>query len=192
MKRIKSNGLKGETMKKLFAVLMMAVLIGLMAGVAMAATSTTYISLLVTPIATTSLMVSPTYYNFGIVAVKTSTCSTTALTLTNNGQVGVTVDKVVWDDDTWRVDYSSTTQDGFRLYAMVNVSAAGAALFDTGKATFTTTAQTGWNALTNSSAAAVTMNPDATNSLWFRLDMPKSTSNQAQKTIHVRIRGTSQ
>ena len=180
-------------MKKMFLVMLVVMgVVGMMAGVAMAATSTTYISLLVTPITSTSLMVSPTYYNFGNVAVKTSTCSTTALTLTNNGSVGVTVDKVVWDDDTWRVDYSSTTQDGFRLYAMVNVSAAGAALFDTGKATFTTTAQTGWNALTNSSAAAVTMNPDATNSLWFRLDMPKSTSNQAQKTIHVRIRGTSQ
>ena len=191
MKRIKSNGLKGETMKKLFAVLMMAVLIGLMAGVAMAATSTTYISLLVTPIATTSLTVNPTYYNFGNVAVKTSTCSVTALVITNNGSVGITVDKTVWTDDSWDIALSSAVQNGFNLYAMVNASAAGKALFDTGLSTFTKVLQT-FNALTNSSAAAVSMAPDATNNLWFRLDMPKSSSTSSQKTIHVRLRGTTQ
>ena len=179
-------------MRKMFLGMLMVIgVVGVMAGVALASTSSANINLLVTPITTTSLTVNPTYYNFGNVAVKTSTCSVTALVITNNGSVGITVDKTVWTDDSWDIALSSAVQNGFNLYAMVNASAAGKALFDTGLSTFTKVLQT-FNALTNSSAAAVSMVPDATNNLWFRLDMPKSSSTSSQKTIHVRLRGTTQ
>ena len=50
-------------------------------------------SITVTPVANVSLTLVPTTYAFGNVGVNVSTVAVSSLTLTNNGQVGVTVDK---------------------------------------------------------------------------------------------------
>lgn len=178
--------------KMILGMLMVMGVVGLMAGMAMAEASTNSvnINLLVTPIVTANLTVNTSYYNFGIVAVKTSTCSVTALVITNNGTGSIRVDKSIWTAD-WDLTKSSTVMDGFGLFAMVNSTAPVVADYVTKFSSFTKVAQ-GYNALTNRSAAAVTMIPDATQNLWFRLDMPKSTSSNDQKTIHVRLKATTQ
>ena len=178
-------------MKKLIIGLMVVGLMGMMAGTAMAATDSANINLLVTPVVATSLIVSPTWYDFGNVAVKTSTGSATAITITNDGSVAITVDKAVWTDGDWDITKSSSVQDGFFLWAMTNASVPSHTAFETALSSFTKTLQ-GHNTLRDSSAAGVTMNPSGTESLWFRLDMPASVSNTNEQTIHVRLRGTSQ
>lgn len=181
-------------MKKLIVGLMVVGLIGMVAGSAMAATTdSANINLYVTPIVTVNLSLSTTYYDFGNVSVMTSTCSVTALTLTNSGGVGFHVEKCVWDDDGWRVDYSSTTQDGFGLWAMTGASQPGQSSFTTGNThdfIETTEPPTTFNNLTNNTGTPVTMQPSDTEKLWFRLDMPYSVSSQSQQTINVRLRAT--
>ncbi len=182
-------------MKKLIVGLMVVGLVGMMAGTVMAqSTDSANINLLVTPVVVVQLSVSPTYYDFGDVNVGVSTCSITALTLSNDGTVGLTVDKAVWSDDEWRIDYSSTTQDGFGLWAMTNASQPGQADFTTGNFHDFSNVEGngGLNDLTESAGGNESMNPSDTEDLWFRLDMPASVGNTNQQTIQVRLRGTAQ
>lgn len=182
-------------MKKMILVLMVVGLLGVMAGMAQAqSTDSANVNLLVTPVVSVQLSVSPTYYDFGSVAVGISTCSVTALTLSNDGTVGLTVEKAVWADDDWRIDYSSTTQDGFGLWAMTNASQPGQASFTTGNNHDfdNVLGDSGFDELMNSGGTNVSLNPAATGELWFRLDMPASTGNTDEQTIQVRLKGISQ
>ena len=179
-------------MKKLLAVLMVVGLLGMMAGTVMAGSSTdsANVSLLVTPVVTASLTVSPTFYNFGSVDLNKSTCSTSGLTITNDGDVGITVDKTVWDDASWDVTASSTVLDGFDLWAMASDTAVGQGDFETALSSFNESAlMSAYNALTDISKAAISIDPLNTKSIWFRLDMPKYVTVSGEQTIHVRLRG---
>ena len=180
-------------MKKLVVGLMVIGLVGMMGLPAMAATTdSANVSLLVTPVVKVDLDVSPTYYNFGFVDVMTSTASITALTLTNAGEVGLNIDKTVWDDAEWRIDYSSTTQDGFDLWAMTKNSQPGLATFDS-EANYKFTKGTGESnfsdLFSHDTAADEDLDSEETAELWFRLDMPVFVTNTNQQTIHVRLRG---
>ncbi len=182
-------------MKKLIVGLMVVGLVGMMAGPVMAqSTDSANVNLLVTPVVVVQLSVSPTYYDFGDVDVGVSTCSVTALTMSNDGTVGLTVDKAVWSDDEWRIDYSSTTQDGFGLWAMTNDSQPGQADFTTGNNHDFNNIEgdPGLDDLMDNVGGNESMNPSDTENLWFRLDMPASTGNTSQQTIQVRLRGTAQ
>jgi len=177
-------------MRKMFLGMLMVVgVVGLMAGVAMAtSTDSADINLLVTPIVRCDLNVSPTYYNFGNVQVKKSTCSVTALVLTNAGDVGITIDKTVWTDDAWDITKSSTSQDGFDLWAMAQTLAPGQAAYTTSESSFNESGLTVMNALTYNTKVRVDMSPTDTANLWFRLDMPRFVTSDVQRTIHVRLR----
>ena len=178
-------------MKKLLVVGMVVGLLGLMAGTVMAAsTDSANVNLLVTPVVLTSLTVSPTYYDFGNVDVKASTCSVSALTLTNDGTIGILIDKTLWAQDGWRIDYSSTAQDGFDLWAMVGDNQPGQATFETALSSFNETGLYALNALTEGSGTQVDMDPLDTESIWFRLDMPGTVTETRQQLLHVRLRAT--
>ena len=180
-------------MKKLIVGLMVVGMIGMMAGIGYAATDAAYINLLVTPVVTTSLTVSPTYYVFGSVAVGTSTGSATALTLTNNGDIDFSVQKEVTNDDDWVIEISSTAKDGFDLWALVSDNQPDHAAFVTAVSSF---GKDGINQLTNlhdgdDSNNQLAMSKDQTDLLWFRLDMPYAVSQSAEQTITVRLTATS-
>lgn len=184
-------------MKKM---LILAVAAGLlvMAGSAMAATTDTVnINLLVTPVVVTDLNVAPTYYSFGSVGVGVTTCSITALVLTNDGDVGVTIDKAVWADDEWDLTLDPTTQDGFDLWAVVAAAEPDATAYETAKSSFNENGlgDSYFNALTQGAGTAVDMSPTggtSTANLWFRLDMPQSVTNTNEQTVHVRLRANPQ
>ena len=162
---------------------------GMMAGDMMAAsTDSVNINLLVTPVVVTDLSVAPTFYDFGSVDVDISTSSLTALVLSNDGSVGVTIDKSVWADDDWDITAGTSTQDGFNLWAMVASGVPGLVGYETAISSFNESALAAYNALTEGSGTAVSMNPSDTDNLWFRLDMPVSVANTNQKTIQVRLR----
>jgi hypothetical protein len=184
-------------MKKLLLAVLVAGLLGLAAGNAMAATSTdsANIDLLVTPVVIVDLNVTPTYYNFGNIDLQTSTMSLTALTLSNAGNVGFKIEKAVWANGAdWDITKSSTQTNGFDLWAMVNASkptllsefaAASAGFNEAG-----TGSDTYMNALKDSGGVQVNMSPTQTQNMWFRLDMPKYVTKEAQQTIKVRLKAT--
>jgi hypothetical protein len=181
-------------MKKLLIGLMVAVgVIGLMAGTGYAATDAALINLLVTPIVTTSLTVSPTYYVFGSVDVQTTTGSISGLTLTNDGDIDFSVEKELMDDGDWIIEVSSTAEDGFDLWALVSDNQPDHAAFVTAVSSF---GKDGLNQVTNlhdgdNGNNQLEMSKDQTDLLWFRLDMPYAVSLSAEQTIKVRLTATS-
>ena len=182
-------------MKKLIIGLMAVGLVGMMGLPVMAATSDTAdIYLLVTPITNVDLTITTTnYYDFGSVDLEVSTYSATGITLKNSGNVGITVEKAVWDDGEWDITLSSTVNDGFDLWAMANATIPGGlGDFETAKSSFSKSGAGAYaymNDLTDSGGVAVEMDAEATENIWFRLDMPKYTTTNDQKTIQVRILG---
>ena len=180
-------------MKKLLIGLMVVGFLGVMVGTGFAATDATMINLLVTPVVTTSLTVSPTYYVFGSVSVGITTTSLTALTLTNNGGIDITVQKEVTDDDDWYIQISSTAKDGFDLWALVSDTIPSPSDFVSAVSSFgkeDTYQVTNLHDADNSNAQ-LTMSKDQTDLLWFRLDMPDSSSTSSEKTLKVRLTATS-
>ena len=180
-------------MKKLIVGLMVVGILGMMVGTGFAATDATMINLLVTPVVTTSLTVSPTYYDFGSVSVQSTTGSVTALTLTNNGDIDITVQKECTDDDGWHIQVSSTAEDGFDLWALVSDNQPNHTAFVTAIASFgknDTYQVTNLHDADNSNAQLL-MSKDQTDLMWFRLDMPYAVSQSAEQTIKVRLTATS-
>ena len=179
-------------MKKLIVGLMVVGLLGLMAGMGEAAdTDDVRINLFVTPIVTTSLTVSATYYYFGSASVGTSTGSLTALTLTNDGDIDVKVEKEVQADGDWDVTRSSTSEDGFILWAMASASKPAYTAFVTASSSFSKANLNTLNNLTEGIGTQVEMSKDETKNLWFRLDMPDSVSLSSEQKIQIRLLATS-
>ena len=94
----------------------------LLISVFLHAGSTAEIETRVVPIVTTSLVSAPTYYNFGNLEVGTSSNSVTALVLTNDGTVGIKIEKTVWDDDGWDITKSTEQLNGFNLWAQIKAA----------------------------------------------------------------------
>ena len=179
-------------MKKLIVLLMVVGLVGIMAGMGEAATDPAKVNLFVTPVVSTSLTVSPTYYYFGSVNVDTSTGSVTALVLTNNGDIDITIEKEMLEDGAdWDITLSSSVEDGFRLWAMISDNQPSHAAFEAGFSSFSKANLNTLNNLTDTSGTLVEMSKDETNNMWFRLDMPYAVSVTDEQKIQIRLKATS-
>lgn len=181
-------------MKKMILGLMVVGLVGMMAGLAQAqSTDSASVNLLVTPVVTVDLSVSPTYYVYGNVAVQVTTCTITPLVLSNDGTVGVLLEKAIWSDDDWNITLSSTVQDGFDIWAMTRIIQAGQGDFSDSNDKFVkVVGDGGYNDLYNRNAGTQEdLDSEETENMWIRLDMPKYTTNTNEKTIQVRIKATS-
>jgi uncharacterized membrane protein len=71
----------------------------------------------VTPIADVSLTLNVTSYAFGPLAISASSNSATALTLTNNGQINITVDKRITTESN-PVGWTAGTVAGMNTYVL--------------------------------------------------------------------------
>ena len=173
-------------------IMMVLGLMVLGSGVVMAvsSTDTVHVNLLVTPVVNVDLNIDTTYYNFGNVDVADSTASISALTLSNNGDTGIRVDKAVWLDDEWFLSDDTTETNGFDLWAMTNTSTPGTGDYS-GTQQFNDTLES-FNSLTDSSDVSIYMNPNTSRDLWFRLDMPADVANGNQQTITVRLKAIGQ
>jgi hypothetical protein len=148
-------------------------------------------TLTVTPVATVSLDLAPTFYAFGTVALSVSTRSMTMQGLHNVGTVGVTMDKRIRGQGTWTAG-TAVGADQFILYAATSTAATPPV--DT---VFTTNARFGAlnavSGLNDGSGATNGALPLLSNTtIWYRLDMPSSVSSQTPQTITVRYTGTAQ
>jgi len=150
----------------------------------------------ITPVANVSLSVSPTTYAFGTLDISASSNSASAVSLTNNGQVDVSVTKQITNQSNpagWTAG-ASAALDTYVLYVATSTTRPGVSDFTTGAHAF--------GALSNvtSLEGLGGGNPIVTNpagilpsvNLWFRLDMPTTVSSQIAREITVRFTGTAQ
>jgi len=164
---------------------------GLFAKTSQAATvDTAIVDVLVTPIVSVSLTASPTFYNFGIIALNSSEVSATAVTLTNGGDIGISLQKHANNSESgdWSLG-ASIGSNQFSLHTAVNATLPLVGDF-TGSTYIS--GLTDDDLLNIGSASQVTMNPAANVNVWFKLDMPNATTTGAQQRIPVHFVGTAQ
>src|SRR5688572_24440564 len=112
-----SNPTKEKHMNTKWKVVLTAALMGIGLNRAQAA-NPVGATITVTPVATLNLAISPTTYAYGSLDVNTSSVSATALTLTNNSQVSVTVNKAISDQsipDGWTAA-ATAAANAYELY----------------------------------------------------------------------------
>ena len=174
----------------------------LAAGTAFAAgeTGTVDVDVYVTPGGiTVSLTASPTYYNFGVVDVNTSSNSATAITLANTSAVSVNMDKTVHaingGGTIVLVAAAPAAENEFRLRC---VEKATRATLDTdfgdASADFSTALDT-YNNLTSAGGAVQVVldasgGTDSSDDVWFQIDMPATVNDSTQRKFDITYRGT--
>lgn len=148
----------------------------------------------VSPVADVSLSLTVTTYAFGPLAVNTSSNSATAIRVTNNGQVNVTIDKRITNESApsgWTAG-TSAGLNTYVLYAATSTARVGLGSF---------TAATQFGALSNvsfltGSSGSIPVVPVSGATpyvdVWFKLDMPTAVSSSTGRTITVRFTGISQ
>ena len=180
--------------KRMKDVLVVGMLLGIGAGKAWAG-ATADGTVTVTPVATVLLALAPTTYAYGVLAVNVSSISASALTLSNTGQVNVTVTKQITNQSNpvgWTAAVAVSTD------AYVLSIATSTARPVTGD--FTSSTQLGLvSASTNLTGSTgtqpvITLPGGALPSvaLWFKLDMPTVVTSQVGREITVRFTGTAQ
>ncbi len=186
-----------KTMKKLVVMLavgVMAMVIGqsrLMAHNGSIGVSTTaVVDVMVTPIITVDLTANPTYYNFGLLDVNTSSYSATVVNLQNTGNVGVSMQKHANDSGIWTVELSSGLNK-FRLY-VATATGRPNGIDDFVSNDMMNDATTPNTLYGIGGSDPVSLIPQENVGLWFRIDMPTATSTGGQRTIPVHFQGTAQ
>jgi len=146
----------------------------------------------VTPVANVSLQISPTTYAYGVLSVNTSSVTMSPLTLTNDGEVSVTVDKRITAQSNpagWTAG-ATTATDTYVLYASTSVARPAVGDFNNSDHRFG--ALNNITALRGQGGSSPTMAVSNSVDLWFRLDMPTLVTSQVAREITVRFTGTAQ
>lgn len=164
--------------------------LAMLAGTKAAAVDYTDATITVTPVVAPSLSLSPDTYAFGNMDVNTSTNSAIALTLSNTGNVNVSVDKRIQDQGGWTVS-TSTGTDQYVLYCATAAARPALADFLVNESSTSFGAQGNVTGLFDIDGVA----PDLAASggsvdLWFRLDMPSAVTNQDPQIIKARFTAT--
>jgi hypothetical protein len=145
-------------------------------------------------VANVSLTLNTTFYDFGTVAINSSTSSLTALRLTNNGQVNVTVDKRIATQSNpvgWTAG-ASTGLDTYVLYCATSTVQLPLSRFGSPTQFGAQGNVTALSGPGGASPALPTQGAGSFEDLWFRLDMPTALSSLAARSITVRFTGTAQ
>ena len=190
-KKSVSSMTKGEsTMKNRMIGLVMVMMLA--AGTAFAA-DTEVVDIYVTPGAVAaSLLANPTWYNFGIVNLTASSNTAVAMTLTNNGSCGCTVQgEISANPSDWTATAANpvTLANQYRLWVGTATSRVGLNGFD---------AACNLGALNNpinlcnasGGTGGGTIIPDASVNLWFQIDMPQDTNNSDERKAQVTFTAT--
>lgn len=179
-------------MKKLLAMMGMTMGLFALAATASAANPATLI-LRVTPGVTRDVTLSTGAYDFGSVNLGASTVTVTAVGVTNSGNVTSSLAL----RSTGSVNWSTGTAAGadtFLLRALFSAAQPAPASFlaednVVGASTLSTTQAT-TSVYTSAASGGVdgtSVAPAASRNLWFRLDMPTSSSSSAQQNISVEV-----
>ena len=173
----------------------LAALIGLSGAKAYAATNPVDATITVTPLVTVDLAIAPTTYAYGSLDVNTSSVAAIALTLTNNSNGAVTIQKHIQTQSNpagWTADTSAAGANQYVL--LVATSAAR----PTGSGDFVNARHAmavgsgNMDALYGAGGTGSTPTLAATGAvdLWFKLVMPTSVSASTARGIGVQFTGT--
>ena len=176
-------------MKNAMRKLMMLGVFTLAAGGAMAA-STDTVTLTVTPTGTKSVSIDLANFDFGALPLATNNNLSSSATVTNDGNIvstwGVRISN---PDPVWTAHTSAVGADQYLLMALFNDSVTPPASGD-----FTAANDNVTTAQVDASATAYAGNQSGLNvpvggtrGLWFRLDMPTSSSVSTQRSFTVEI-----
>ncbi len=153
----------------------------------------------VTPVATVDLTLSPTTYAFGSLDVGVTTVTASALSLSNNGSVDVTVDKRIQTQSSpagWFASTIASPNNAANTYALYVATAAvrpASGAFSVASHLFDGTGANPLRGLGGSSPVVTTSGGSLPSvDLWFRLDMPTSVADNSAREITVRFTGTAQ
>ncbi len=179
-------------MKKLMKALLMMGAV-MMAGAAMAASTDTVV-LTVTPTGTKSLSIDRVSYDFGALNLGTTGNISSSSTVTNDGTLAATwAMRVSVDDGVW-VASTTVGADRYALYSLLNAAAPVSADFNSGGGfdDVVVSAGAGLGRVstgTNYSGtqSGVGVLAGSTRGLWFRLDMPTSSSVATQRSFTVEV-----
>ena len=198
-KNSKEKGVIG--MKRIIGLGLVILLVTGVGSVVFAATTDT-VDILVTPVVTASLVISPDTYDFGNMDVSVSSNSATALTLTNDGNIDIKVQKKISDEDVggdgyWVADTANTTKDHYVLYCGTAAARVDVGNFAAGTLLGAETAETyltGSGSPTNTVDDGVVVPATTGNTvdLWFKLTMPTSVTNGTERTMRLTFTASSQ
>ena len=178
-------------MKKLVGAGLMAVGLGLIGRNAHAANPDA-MQISVTPSVTyavTITSVNASGYQFGTVALNSTTQSTAAITVANSGNVAEYFSMAVTNTSgNWAASASAPTTDNFRLIGLFNATEPASSSFQTSDAL---TNSTPGAAATLYGHASTKTNPSANQKLWLRLEMPQSlnTGTTGAQTMTLTVTG---
>jgi hypothetical protein len=191
--RCKNSKEKGVIrMKRLIGLGLAILLVCGLSVVSFAAEVTQDVTITVTPVTAEAFTITPGTIALGTVGVGVSTGNVSALVIENTGNITLTFTKTVESisgsaTHAWTMA-DPAAADTFLLHAQVQASTG---VWTNDAVEFSTTTIT-YNNLTNASAVQLSLAKDATQNLWFMLDMPTSVSYSDTQTITARIKGTSQ
>ena len=179
-------------MKRLIGLGLAILLVCGLSVVSFAAEVTQDVTITVTPVTAEAFTIVPNTLPLGTVGVGVSTGNVSALVITNTGNITLkfekTVQTIVGDSGHAWTMTDPAAANTFLLHAQAQAT-AGAWTDDAVE--FSTTLTT-YNILTDASAVQLSLDKDATQNLWFMLDMPTSVSYSDPQTITARIKGISE
>jgi hypothetical protein len=189
-KNSKEKGVIG--MKRLIGLGLAILLVCGLSVVSFAGEVTQDVTITVAPVTAEAFTITPGTINLGTVDVGVSTGNVSALVIENTGNITLTFTKTVQSisgssGHAWTMA-DPATANAFLLHAQAQASAG---VWTDDAVEFSTTTIT-YNNLTNASAVQLSLDKDATENLWFMLDMPTSVDYSDTQTITARIKGTSQ
>ena len=123
---------------------------------------------------------------FGTVIASSTTVSSGASTVTNDGNVTETYDLKLTNPATWTATASAPGDETYRLSAQFNVAEPGAGDF-TADHDLTTSDQTSSGTIFAGDQTGLSVAASAARSLWFKFEAPTSTAVAAEQTITVTV-----
>ena len=180
-------------MKRLIGLGLAILLVCGLSVVSFATDVTQNVTITVAPITAEAFTIDPNTLPLGTVGVGVSTGNVSALVIDNTGDITLTFQKTVWSitgdptpGNAWTMA-DPAAAGSFLLHAQAQ---AAAGVWSADEVEFSLTLQT-YNDLTNATATQLSLDKDATENLWFMLDMPTSISWADSQSIVVTIKGTS-
>jgi hypothetical protein len=143
----------------------------------------------VTPVTSVSIALSPATYAFGNLDVNTSSITASALQLSNDGQVSVTVKKHIETEST-PSGWTRGTAAGADQYALFVATASArpaSGVFNSTDHVLALGDGSKDDLKGAGSANVPTIAPAGNVDLWFRLDMPTTVTAQTARSIGVRF-----
>lgn len=181
-------------MKRIASFLLTLTALAIFAAPLRAASTTTAVDVMVTPIVTVSLTVDTTFYNFSYIDINSSTNSATPVTLSNVGNVNVSMQKRGHNSANWTISADTIPAlNEFVLWSATGTNRPNLSDYRTDIATPPDLVTSGLTDLTGTlSGNSVSVAPGDSVKLWFRLQMPTATYTGAQQNIPINFVGTAQ